>query len=223
MVYTPDLPSTSQTYPIRKPCSTSITFGVTRDHSSSLPGKFIRGSSLHPFVIGLLVIISNDFWPSAKMKQTHMTSLQLIYAAQSCSQWCLKATASIKVLGMHELSLLWVVRFNFKSRHFGGLLHLPNLIKIVYWLCFSLGTPRTLDIIPKRCNIEFVINFFTFTAKCIFKYFFLNRFIRLLEQNNRLLRNYTQNIDTLEQVADIKRVIQCHGEWNFIFTKVFVE
>ena len=38
------------------------------------------------------------------------------------------------------------------------------------------------------------------------------RFIRLLEQNNKLLRNYTQNIDTLEQVAGIKNVIQCHGE-----------
>ena len=30
----------------------------------------------------------------------------------------------------------------------------------------------------------------------------------------RLCRNYTQNIDTLEQVAGIKNVIQCHGSFN---------
>lgn len=40
-----------------------------------------------------------------------------------------------------------------------------------------------------------------------------HRFIRLIEQHNKLLRNYTQNIDTLEQVAGIKDVIQCHGSF----------
>ncbi|XP_069960205.1 NAD-dependent protein deacetylase sirtuin-1 isoform X1 [Cherax quadricarinatus] len=40
-----------------------------------------------------------------------------------------------------------------------------------------------------------------------------HRFIRLIEQHNKLLRNYTQNIDTLEQVAGIKNVIQCHGSF----------
>ncbi|EPZ33665.1 Sirtuin family, catalytic core small domain-containing protein [Rozella allomycis CSF55] len=38
-------------------------------------------------------------------------------------------------------------------------------------------------------------------------------FIRLLELQSKLLRNYTQNIDTLEQVAGIERVIQCHGSF----------
>lgn len=42
---------------------------------------------------------------------------------------------------------------------------------------------------------------------------FRNRFIRLLEKQNKLLRNYTQNIDTLEQQAGIDRVIQCHGSF----------
>jgi len=37
------------------------------------------------------------------------------------------------------------------------------------------------------------------------------RFIAMLEKSGQLLRNYTQNIDTLEQVAGIKRVVQCHG------------
>lgn len=37
-------------------------------------------------------------------------------------------------------------------------------------------------------------------------------FIRKLEQNRKLLRNYTQNIDTLEMAAEIKKVIQCHGK-----------
>lgn len=38
-------------------------------------------------------------------------------------------------------------------------------------------------------------------------------FIKNLEQSGRLLRNYTQNIDTLELTAEIKNVIQCHGSF----------
>lgn len=41
-----------------------------------------------------------------------------------------------------------------------------------------------------------------------------HRFIKMLEQKNKLLRNYTQNIDTLEQVAGIKNVIECHGSFS---------
>ncbi|XP_052789068.1 NAD-dependent protein deacetylase sirtuin-1-like [Mya arenaria] len=40
-----------------------------------------------------------------------------------------------------------------------------------------------------------------------------HKFINLLETHNKLLRNYTQNIDTLEQVAGIHNVIQCHGSF----------
>lgn len=40
-------------------------------------------------------------------------------------------------------------------------------------------------------------------------------FIKALEDNEKLLRNYTQNIDTLEQVAGIKRIVQCHGIFYF--------
>ncbi|KAI9096216.1 DHS-like NAD/FAD-binding domain-containing protein [Phlyctochytrium arcticum] len=40
-----------------------------------------------------------------------------------------------------------------------------------------------------------------------------HRFIKLLEQKGKLLRNYTQNIDTLEQVAGIEKVVQCHGSF----------
>jgi len=38
-----------------------------------------------------------------------------------------------------------------------------------------------------------------------------HRFIALLEKQRKLRRNYTQNIDGLEQVAGIKKCIQCHG------------
>ncbi|KAI9227647.1 MAG: DHS-like NAD/FAD-binding domain-containing protein, partial [Piptocephalis tieghemiana] len=38
-------------------------------------------------------------------------------------------------------------------------------------------------------------------------------FVKLLEQQGQLLRNYTQNIDTLEQAAGIERVLQCHGSF----------
>ena len=40
-----------------------------------------------------------------------------------------------------------------------------------------------------------------------------HRFIREIEQHGKLLRNYTQNIDTLETVCGIDRVIQCHGSF----------
>jgi len=40
-----------------------------------------------------------------------------------------------------------------------------------------------------------------------------HQFIRAVESVDKLLRNYTQNIDTLEQVAGIENVIQCHGSF----------
>lgn len=40
-----------------------------------------------------------------------------------------------------------------------------------------------------------------------------HRFIRLLEERGSLLRNYTQNIDTLEQAAGIHKVLNCHGSF----------
>uniref|UniRef100_A0A6P7GF80 protein acetyllysine N-acetyltransferase n=1 Tax=Diabrotica virgifera virgifera TaxID=50390 RepID=A0A6P7GF80_DIAVI len=40
-----------------------------------------------------------------------------------------------------------------------------------------------------------------------------HRFIKLLEKQKKLLRNYTQNIDTLEKEAKIDKVIECHGSF----------
>ncbi|XP_050531270.1 NAD-dependent protein deacetylase sirtuin-1-like [Daktulosphaira vitifoliae] len=40
-----------------------------------------------------------------------------------------------------------------------------------------------------------------------------HQFIKALEKKGRLLRNYTQNIDTLEQVVGIEKVIECHGSF----------
>ncbi|KAL1742129.1 DHS-like NAD/FAD-binding domain-containing protein [Schizophyllum fasciatum] len=40
-----------------------------------------------------------------------------------------------------------------------------------------------------------------------------HRFIKLIEDKDKLLRNYTQNIDTLETLAGVKRVLQCHGSF----------
>jgi len=39
-----------------------------------------------------------------------------------------------------------------------------------------------------------------------------HKFISMLDKQGKLLRNYTQNIDTLEQVSGVERIIQCHGE-----------
>ncbi|KAJ2378913.1 NAD-dependent histone deacetylase sir2, partial [Coemansia sp. RSA 2607] len=38
-------------------------------------------------------------------------------------------------------------------------------------------------------------------------------FVKLLEDQGKLLRNYTQNIDTLEHVQGIQRVLNCHGSF----------
>lgn len=38
-----------------------------------------------------------------------------------------------------------------------------------------------------------------------------HRFIKILEKQNKLLRNYSQNIDTLEHAAGIQNAITCHG------------
>ncbi|KJE94481.1 SIR2 family histone deacetylase [Capsaspora owczarzaki ATCC 30864] len=38
-------------------------------------------------------------------------------------------------------------------------------------------------------------------------------FISMLDQKGQLLRNYTQNIDTLEHVAGVKNMLQCHGSF----------
>ncbi|PVG04683.1 SIR2-domain-containing protein [Serendipita vermifera] len=41
-----------------------------------------------------------------------------------------------------------------------------------------------------------------------------HEFIRLLETKNKLLRNYTQNIDALESAAGVERVFHCHGSFE---------
>ncbi|KIM44834.1 hypothetical protein M413DRAFT_363794 [Hebeloma cylindrosporum] len=40
-----------------------------------------------------------------------------------------------------------------------------------------------------------------------------HRFIKAVEDQGKLLRNYTQNIDTLETLAGVQRVLQCHGSF----------
>ncbi|KAM7542681.1 hypothetical protein Aperf_G00000002390 [Anoplocephala perfoliata] len=58
--------------------------------------------------------------------------------------------------------------------------------------------------------------FFTFAKEIFpgqFMPSFTHRFIRSLERQSKLLRNYTQNIDTLEQVAGISNVVYCHGSF----------
>jgi len=58
---------------------------------------------------------------------------------------------------------------------------------------------------------QYVILIIYRTIYLITNYIFYYRFIKVLEKKGRLLRNYTQNIDTLEQVVGINNVIECHG------------
>ncbi|EDQ92368.1 uncharacterized protein MONBRDRAFT_1942, partial [Monosiga brevicollis MX1] len=41
-----------------------------------------------------------------------------------------------------------------------------------------------------------------------------HKFVKALETRGQLRRDYTQNIDTLEQVAGISNIVQCHGSFN---------
>jgi NAD-dependent deacetylase sirtuin 1 len=49
-----------------------------------------------------------------------------------------------------------------------------------------------------------------------------HRFIKLVESHGKLLRNYSQNIDTLETVAGIENVIHCHGESSLTDPREYV-
>ncbi|ORZ11977.1 DHS-like NAD/FAD-binding domain-containing protein [Absidia repens] len=40
-----------------------------------------------------------------------------------------------------------------------------------------------------------------------------HQFVKMVEEQGKLLRNYTQNIDTLEHKANIKNVVNCHGSF----------
>lgn len=40
-------------------------------------------------------------------------------------------------------------------------------------------------------------------------------FIKKMEDRGVLLRNYTQNIDTLERIAGITRLVECHGSFQY--------
>ncbi|KAJ7623240.1 SIR2-domain-containing protein [Roridomyces roridus] len=40
-----------------------------------------------------------------------------------------------------------------------------------------------------------------------------HRFIKLVENKEKLLQNYTQNIDGLQMVAGVQRVLECHGSF----------
>eukprot|EP01041_Mallomonas_annulata_P006044 gene6044-12183_t len=42
-----------------------------------------------------------------------------------------------------------------------------------------------------------------------------HHFIAMLEKKNKLLRNYTQNVDGLERLAGISKLVECHGSMNF--------
>ncbi|KAF9908491.1 NAD-dependent histone deacetylase sir2 [Linnemannia zychae] len=79
---------------------------------------------------------------------------------------------------------------------------------------FNLKDPQQmfdLSFFKRRPEI-----FYSF-AKEIFPSNFMpspsHSFIKLLEDKGKLLRNYTQNIDTLEQRAGIQNILQCHGSF----------
>lgn len=80
---------------------------------------------------------------------------------------------------------------------------------------YNLADPQ--EMFDKDFFLQDPSCFFSF-AKSIFPSNFVpspsHRFIKLLEERGSLLRNYTQNIDTLEEAAGIERVLYCHGSFS---------
>lgn len=69
----------------------------------------------------------------------------------------------------------------------------------------------------------FLCQFFKEIYPGKFKPSLSHRFIHNLEKKNKLLRNYTQNIDTLEREAGITRVIECHGKYSVTSAQDFAK
>lgn len=83
---------------------------------------------------------------------------------------------------------------------------------------FNLSDPQEMfDIRFFRENPEPFYHFAHEIYPSNFKASPSHHFIKMLESKGKLLRNYTQNIDTLEADAQIERVIQCHGKFPFLF------
>jgi hypothetical protein len=79
---------------------------------------------------------------------------------------------------------------------------------------YSLPEPECMfDIEYFRIDPE---PFYSFAKELLpreeFKPSFSHHFIRHLEQSGKLLRQFTQNIDTLEATTGIERVVYCHGK-----------
>lgn len=79
---------------------------------------------------------------------------------------------------------------------------------------YELDDPQ--DMFDKHFFLQNPAMFYSFAHR-IFPSNFIpssaHRFIKLIEDRGQLLRNYSQNIDTLEQLAGIDNVMQCHGSF----------
>ncbi|KAI0731379.1 SIR2-domain-containing protein [Earliella scabrosa] len=82
---------------------------------------------------------------------------------------------------------------------------------------YDLNDPQEMfDIQYFRENPAVLLVFYSFASKIYPSNFIpspCHRFIKLIEEKGKLLRNYTQNIDTLETLAGVQRVVQCHGSF----------
>ncbi|CDW54928.1 NAD dependent deacetylase sirtuin 1 [Trichuris trichiura] len=90
-----------------------------------------------------------------------------------------------------------------------------GLYEILHSKFPELSDPQTIfDIKYFRYNPR---PFFVFAKEIypdLFSPSLTHRFIKYLELEGKLLRNYTQNIDTLESAAGIERVVYCHGSFT---------
>ncbi|AET40046.1 NAD-dependent histone deacetylase SIR2 Ecym_5284 [Eremothecium cymbalariae DBVPG len=82
----------------------------------------------------------------------------------------------------------------------------------------NLGLDDPQDVFNLDIFMENPSVFYTIAEKILppeHKYSPLHSFIRMIQDEDRLLRNYTQNIDNLESYAGIQKekIVQCHGSF----------
>ncbi|KAI6219818.1 Transcriptional regulator, Sir2 family [Aphelenchoides fujianensis] len=96
---------------------------------------------------------------------------------------------------------------------------MPDSIALKYFLQLA-SERRYRDRLPQFNDFQHAVQLFK-QSKRILELFpgahkpsISHIFIRHLEMEQKLLRAYTQNIDTLEQVAGIERRVECHGSFG---------
>jgi NAD+-dependent protein deacetylase sirtuin 1 len=165
---------------------------------------------------------------------------QLMSSTASASDGCDSATSSFASAAVSSLFLVQREKqldFNTLEQCIDMIDKAQNIIVLTGAGCsVSCGIPdfRSRDGVYARLRVDFPdlpdpqamfdILYFDHDPRPFFKFAkeiypgqfkpsLSHKFIKKIEDHGKLLRNYTQNIDTLEMAANIKNAILCHGSF----------